>query len=554
MPVARAYHRRAPVARALSAARGSAPFRRATRRGSPTGVRAARKERARRGRNRSACPTGLSTTGSRARVPAKRRVLRACSPPSGASAWALSSTSGSTSRVALTSRLPRGARRPKPSDPVRVPAPRRLVHRAAWRPAGSARGCPRGARGAQGRARRRDLRERPRGRAGRRGRSPPAHDPDPAARCDRRGLRRLRLGRRCLRARLRAARAPSTVTGGPRGPGAARRPHRGRDDGSRPRRGFGRRPRTSSPPPGPDAGRLLPRDWGREIDRTLVLELEAELGLQACRVPDAPGEFGRAVSALRLATPGAIAAGPSSSSGSTSALRRSPDAGDGRSGSSRPGDSGSTSSVPLSSSSCRRGSRTFPTFSRRWTGGARALPRGRPPIGRAARGARDPARVRRRSLGGRDARPCSWARPRASARISSLRCARCSTATGPVPTRRTQCVEPWRDAARRLPRGSRRRSRRGASRLAPATAGALVLPRPGRDDAPEPGGAPRALPLPLLVVGMVLGALLPVFEWSWITLADRPRRRRRAPPRLPARMYGLLRAGFDTRRHTPARS
>ena len=60
----------------------------------------------------------------------------------------------------------------------------------------------------------------------------------------------------------------------------------------------------------PDAGRLLPRDWGREIDRTLVLELEAELDSQACRVPDAPGEFGRAVSALRLATPGAIAAGP----------------------------------------------------------------------------------------------------------------------------------------------------------------------------------------------------------------------------------------------------
>ena len=60
----------------------------------------------------------------------------------------------------------------------------------------------------------------------------------------------------------------------------------------------------------PDAGRLLPRDWGREVDRTLVLELEAELDSQACRVPDTPGEFGRVVSALRLATPGAIAAGP----------------------------------------------------------------------------------------------------------------------------------------------------------------------------------------------------------------------------------------------------
>lgn len=60
----------------------------------------------------------------------------------------------------------------------------------------------------------------------------------------------------------------------------------------------------------PDAARLLPRDWGREVDRTLVFELEAELDAQACRVPDAPVEFGRAVSALRLGTPGAVAAGP----------------------------------------------------------------------------------------------------------------------------------------------------------------------------------------------------------------------------------------------------
>ena len=59
-----------------------------------------------------------------------------------------------------------------------------------------------------------------------------------------------------------------------------------------------------------EATRLLPRDFGREVDRTLVLELEAELDATACVVPDAPGEFARAVSALRLATPGAIAAGP----------------------------------------------------------------------------------------------------------------------------------------------------------------------------------------------------------------------------------------------------
>ena len=60
----------------------------------------------------------------------------------------------------------------------------------------------------------------------------------------------------------------------------------------------------------PEASRLLPRDFGREVDRTLVLELETELDSAACLVPDAPAEVARAVTALRLATPGAIAAGP----------------------------------------------------------------------------------------------------------------------------------------------------------------------------------------------------------------------------------------------------
>jgi len=60
----------------------------------------------------------------------------------------------------------------------------------------------------------------------------------------------------------------------------------------------------------PEANRLLPKDFGREIDRTLVLELECDLDMTACQAPDAPTEFGLAVSALRLATPGAVAAGP----------------------------------------------------------------------------------------------------------------------------------------------------------------------------------------------------------------------------------------------------
>ena len=60
----------------------------------------------------------------------------------------------------------------------------------------------------------------------------------------------------------------------------------------------------------PEANRLLPRDFGREVDRTLVLEFETTLDGAACNVPDAPGEVGRAVTALHLATPGAIACGP----------------------------------------------------------------------------------------------------------------------------------------------------------------------------------------------------------------------------------------------------
>jgi len=60
----------------------------------------------------------------------------------------------------------------------------------------------------------------------------------------------------------------------------------------------------------PEAGRLLPRDFGREWDRTLVIELSRELDAAVPQVPDAASVFGRAVSVLRLATPGAIAAGP----------------------------------------------------------------------------------------------------------------------------------------------------------------------------------------------------------------------------------------------------
>jgi hypothetical protein len=59
----------------------------------------------------------------------------------------------------------------------------------------------------------------------------------------------------------------------------------------------------------PESRRLLPPDFGREVDRTLVLELSVSLEGSAITVPDAPAEVGRVVSALRLALGGALAAG-----------------------------------------------------------------------------------------------------------------------------------------------------------------------------------------------------------------------------------------------------
>jgi hypothetical protein len=59
----------------------------------------------------------------------------------------------------------------------------------------------------------------------------------------------------------------------------------------------------------PEAQGLLPGDFGREPDRLCVLELQRDLET-AEDAPDAPGEIGDAVTAIRLATCGPVAAGP----------------------------------------------------------------------------------------------------------------------------------------------------------------------------------------------------------------------------------------------------
>ena len=60
----------------------------------------------------------------------------------------------------------------------------------------------------------------------------------------------------------------------------------------------------------PEANGLLPAEFGREPDRLCVLELEREVEAGVGEVPDAPGEFADAVTAIRLATAAPVAAGP----------------------------------------------------------------------------------------------------------------------------------------------------------------------------------------------------------------------------------------------------
>jgi hypothetical protein len=60
----------------------------------------------------------------------------------------------------------------------------------------------------------------------------------------------------------------------------------------------------------PESRGLLPPEFGRDVDRLCVLELARDLDAAESEPPDAAGELADAVSALRLATAGAIAAGP----------------------------------------------------------------------------------------------------------------------------------------------------------------------------------------------------------------------------------------------------
>src|SRR5262249_44258682 len=60
----------------------------------------------------------------------------------------------------------------------------------------------------------------------------------------------------------------------------------------------------------PEAGGLLPPDFGREPDRPCVLELERALESGASEAPHPPRQLADAITAIRLATAAPVAAGP----------------------------------------------------------------------------------------------------------------------------------------------------------------------------------------------------------------------------------------------------
>ena len=268
-------------------------------------VPGARPGRARRLR-RGIASVGRVPEDMAVRAPQLHHALRAF--VLGAFAYLLRELDDAGRGAAVRVRGARGQRRP---GALRVPAARSRLRRGAGRPASRARGRDDRARGARPRAGGGDLRARPCRRRPVRGRRALPYrarrPPDPR----RRGVRRLRLGRRLVRPRLRGARALALRrTPDVRRRRAAHRNHRPGSSGS------SARASASAPPPtasslatGPRRRGFCRPGFGREADRYCVLELRAALG-PGEDVPDAPAEIADAVSAIRLATAAPLAAGP----------------------------------------------------------------------------------------------------------------------------------------------------------------------------------------------------------------------------------------------------
>ena len=205
----------------------------------------------------------------------------------------------------------RGARPAAGARAVRVPAARaRRSSRRARTRSRAGRRADR-ARRAAARARRGDLRARPRRAEADRGRGALPHRAARAPDLDRGGVRRLRLGRPRLRARLRRARALA-LRRAPRlrGRRAARRAlGRRRRSSSAAGSGCAPRPPASSRTTGPRRRDCCPP--ASAARSTATAWSSCERGLEPGEEPpDAPAELADAVSAIRLATAAPVAAGP----------------------------------------------------------------------------------------------------------------------------------------------------------------------------------------------------------------------------------------------------
>ena len=213
----------------------------------------------------------------------------------------------------LPVRLRRARARRAGPCPLRVPPARARVRRGARPAAARARRRADRARGARSASP--PLRSSPARTPGRdpvRGRGALPHGPRSALLVStRRGVRRLRLGRRRVRPRVRRARAVALRRAADvRGGRAARRDLR-RDAARARARAAGPRGRrrASSHGTGPRPGSLPPGLRAR--DRPLLrARARAPRSAPAEDPPDAPAEIADAVSAIRLATAAPLAAGP----------------------------------------------------------------------------------------------------------------------------------------------------------------------------------------------------------------------------------------------------
>ena len=191
----------------------------------------------------------------------------------------------------------------------------------------------------------------------------------------------------------------------------------------------------------PEAQGLLPERFGREPDRLCMIELARELDAGEPEPPDAPGELADAVTAIRLVTSGAIAAGPviferldRRPLGIRPVL---PIAATGRSARRRGWTRFGPSSSPRSAAGC-----PTPTAIRSWqrrstAGSCRSS--SRTPSGAtscASRSSRSSASAR-----GRGRRPCALRPCSPSRRRSAPTCSSGSAATTPTP-RRTGSAAP----------------------------------------------------------------------------------------------------------------